>query len=218
MAWKIIMMAVPEPIGIAELVEEPGVPLCLSGHLAEPSTEKEPEEAKWAPLKRPRISFLGRCYQVGVVHAKASLVEEPSAEECPLLTTQAARDVHPRSAGQGLDPDRVGARLDDSEDLSGPLLRSSVESGLFEGGSVRVVLGETQRNYSENSRIVLDLEEEHERPLSVALEVKIGDVYGVSRDRVREVSLLDLVKHQVLRKELAVQAILICGENWGVTG
>ena len=68
------------------------------------------------------------------------------------------------------------------------------------------------------SRIVLDLEEEHERPLSVALQFKIGDIYGVGRDRVRDVSMLDLVKHQVLRKELAVQAIFICGENWGVTG
>jgi hypothetical protein len=74
------------------------------------------------------------------VDAKARLVEKPRAKEGSLLAAQAARDVHPGGAGEGLDSNGVGTRLDDSKDLGCPFLRSSVQCGLFKGGCISIVL------------------------------------------------------------------------------
>lgn len=48
---QIIVRAIPEPVGISKLVEEPSVPLGLSCHLAEAASEKKPNKAEWPALE-----------------------------------------------------------------------------------------------------------------------------------------------------------------------
>lgn len=106
---------------------------------------------------------------------------------------------HALCACQSLYSNSISTRLNHGQHLSDAVLGTSMQCNLLEGWLLWIMLGQRETNDAHITRIVLDLEEEQEWSLSIALKVDVGHINRALLERVNKLALLHFIESQMLR-------------------